>query len=970
MNDEPTRKITRDGETGANDAGLPPDSPRQIGNYRLLKIIGQGGMGEVYAAEQTHPIQRKVALKIIKLGMDSREFTRRFESERQAMAMMDHPCIATVHDAGTSERGRPYIVMEYVPGVPVRQFCNEHKLDIKERLKLFIQICEGVQHAHQKAIIHRDIKSSNVLVSEADGEFRPKIIDFGLAKAVGEDLTGKTIQTQMGEILGTLEYMSPEQVDFTGDKVDTRTDIYLLGVLLYSLLTDLLPFDPVEMRKVGLDGVLYMIRSVDPPRPSNRVRDVGNEAEGLASLRGLSASKLISTLEGDLDWIIMMALEKEKSLRYQTANALAVDIRRYLNNRPTFASPPSATYRIKKFVRRNRSGVVAAALLATAVLMGIVGTTIGMVRAQNAQKVAKTEAETARQVSDFMVGLFDVSDPSEARGNTITAREILDRGVQKIEGGLADQPATQAKLLNTMGRVYKELGLYTAARPLLEKSLSTMQLIDNGPGQEEAVVLDDLGGLLRVSGDFEGARIHLERALAIREQELGPDHAEVAHSLNSYANLLWQIGETDLAQEHYLRALDIRETTLGPNHPEVAITLNNLGGLAMQAGDFKEAQRYFQRALVIRQEALGDDHPDVARSMVNLGKLHWAKGDYEIARSYHENALAIREKVFGPDHPLVADSLNDFAILLQDSGNREEALEKFERALEIRKLSLGPDHPDVAGAMGNIGVILVEEGDYEGARELLEGALAIREAARGPDHIEVAADLNNLAMLRQTVGDYAGALALLERSLAIREVNFGPDHPEVAQSAANIGDALLNSGDMEGARPYFERSLRILETNFGGEHPDVAYALERLGNLHRSTWNLDEAKPLLERSLAIRQKVLGPSHLYTGRSQDYLGLLLYYRGDLQEAKLRFEEALKVMGAHLEPGHAALVQIHYNLACLSALAEDREQALSHLQQALDGGFDNPYITEDGDLAFLHGDPEYEGIVREIQKRAGQ
>jgi len=970
MNDEPTRKITRDGETGSNEAGLPPDSPRQIGNYRLLKIIGQGGMGEVYEAEQTHPIQRKVALKIIKLGMDSREFTKRFESERQAMAMMDHPCIATVHDAGTSERGRPYIVMEYVPGVPVRQFCNEHKLDIKERLKLFIQICEGVQHAHQKAIIHRDIKSSNVLVSEADGEFRPKIIDFGLAKAVGEDLTGKTIQTQMGEILGTLEYMSPEQVDFTGDKVDTRTDIYLLGVLLYSLLTDLLPFDPVEMRKVGLDGVLYMIRSVDPPRPSNRVRDVGNEAEGLASLRGLSASKLISTLEGDLDWIIMMALEKEKSLRYQTANALAVDIRRYLNNRPTFASPPSATYRIKKFVRRNRSGVVAAALLATAVLMGIVGTTIGMVRAQNAQKVAKTEAETARQVSDFMVGLFDVSDPSEARGNTITAREILDRGVQKIEGGLADQPATQAKLLNTMGRVYKELGLYTAARPLLEKSLSTMQLIDNGPGQEEAVVLDDLGGLLRVSGDFEGARIHLERALAIREQELGPDHAEVAHSLNSYANLLWQIGETDQAREYYLRALAIREATFGKTDPEVAVTLNNLGGLAMQAGEYEDAQRYFQRALVIRQEALGKDHPDVARSLENLGKLHWVKGDYETASPYFENALAIREKVLGPNHPLVATSLNDFANLLVDAGNRTEALAYYERALDIRELTLGPAHPDVAGAMSNIALVLMEEGEFQRSRTLLEEVLSIRETALGPDHNDVAVTMNNLALVLLKKGDFEGGLALFQQSLAIREKNFGPDHPDVAHSAAEIGDALLRHGDLEGALPYYERSLAILESHFGTEHPDVASALEKLGILHRSAWNLDTAQPYLERSLAIRQKTLGPTNLNTGRSLNNLGLLFYYQGKIQEAMPLLLEALPVMGAQLEPNHSELVDLHYNLACLFALGEDREQALSHLQQALEGGFANPYITEDGDLAFLHGDPEYERIVQEIFKRAGQ
>ncbi len=969
MNDEPTRKITRDGETVGPGSGLPPDSPERIGNYRLLRLLGQGGMGEVFEAEQTHPIQRKVALKIIKLGMDSREFTRRFESERQAMALMDHPCIATVHDAGTSERGRPYIVMEYVPGIPIRQFCTEHKLSINERLKLFIQICEGVQHAHQKAIIHRDIKSSNVLVSEADGEYRPTIIDFGLAKAVGEDIAGKTIQTQMGEILGTLEYMSPEQVDFTGDMVDTRTDIYLLGVLLYVLLTDLLPFDPEEMRKVGLDGVLYQIRSVDPPRPSVRLAESGDHAEAAAALRGMSQTKLLKTLDGDLDWITMMALEKDKALRYQTANAMAVDIRRYLKDKPTFASPPSTSYRINKFVKRNRSAVIAAGLLTTAVLLGITGTTIGMVRAQRAQKEASVEAETARQVSDFMVGLFEVSDPGEARGNTITAREILDKGVEKIEGGLADQPATQAKLLNTMGRVYKELGLYTAARPLLEKSLSTLELIDTGPETEAAVVMDDLGGLLRVSGDYDEARSLLERALAIREQELGPDHPDVAQSLNSYANLLWQTGETELARDHYLRALSIREATLGNSDPAVAITLNNLGGLAMQDGKYEDAQRYFQRALIIRQETLGPDHPDVARSLVNLGKIHWVKGNYELSRQYHESALSIREKVFGPDHPMVADSLNDFALVLQDAGEWTEALALYERALEIRKITLGPDHPDAAGAMTNIASILTEMGDFERARGLLEQALTITESSLGPDHIDVAVILNNLGMIRLKEGDFTGALDYFERVLDINEKNYGPDHPKVAAISANIGDVLLGSGDLEGTRPYYERNLRIREAHLGPEHPDVAEALVRLGNLHRSAGELEAAKPYLERALAIRQKILGPEHLDTGRSVNYLGLLLYYMGAVQEATPLMLEALEVMGAQLPPGHEELVDIHYNLACLFALQEDRVQSLSHLQQAVDAGFANPFITEDPDLGYLHGDPQYERLVQEIIKRAG-
>ncbi len=969
MNDEPTRKITRNGETVSNGGSLPDDSLRQIGNYRLLELLGEGGMGEVFAAEQTHPIQRKVALKIIKLGMDSREFTRRFESERQAMAVMDHPCIAKVHDAGTSDRGRPYIVMEYVPGIPIRQFCNENNLGIRERLELFMAVCEGIQHAHQKAIIHRDIKSSNILVSETDGEFRPKIIDFGLAKAVGgENLAGQTMQTQLGEILGTLEYMSPEQVDFTGDEVDTRTDIYLLGVLLYVLLTDLLPFDPVEMRKAGLDGVLYMIRSVDPPRPSVRVAESAERATGPCC--GLSRSKLVNVLSCDLDWIIMMALEKDKSLRYETAHALVLDIRRYLNDKPTFATPHSTTYRVRKFVKRNRAGVVAATLLGTAILLGIMGTTIGMVSARKAQKVASTEAETARQVSDFMVGLFEVSDPSESRGNTITAREILDKGVEKIEAGLSEQPKTQARLLNTMGRVYRELGLYRDARPLLEKSLDTMELLDEGQGSDAAGVMDDLGGVLWRSGDYAEARLHLEKALAIRERELGPDHPLVAQSLNSYGNLLWKIGERQYAREQYLRALQIRKAALGPQHTDVAITLNNLGGLAMQEGDFQSAQSYFQRALIIRQDALGADHPDVARVLVNLGKLHWLKGSYEKARSYHESALAIREKVFGPEHPLVADSINDFGILEQDAGHLEVAQAKYERALEIRIKKLGPDHPDVATSKGNVALILVEKGDYDLALAMLEDALAIRVAAQRPDHIEVASTLNNLGLIRMKEGEFAEALVLYERSLTILELQLGPDHSDVAICTGNIGDALLNSGDLDAARPYYERSLQIQEKNLDPNHPGLAFALERLGNLHRDAGEFDEALLLLERSLAIRLETLGPDHLDTGRNLNYLALLQYYRGHTQEAMSGFQEALEVLDSQLGPDHPEIVGIHYNLACLSALKKDRGQALTHLRQALDGGFANPYISQDGDLDFLQGDPEFKLIVQEVNLRARQ
>jgi non-specific serine/threonine protein kinase/serine/threonine-protein kinase len=370
-------------------------------------------------------------------------------------------------------------------------------MGIEERLELFTKICEGIQHAHQKAIIHRDLKSSNVLVVEENGEAWPKIIDFGVAKVIGEKITEQTIQTQMGQILGTPEFMSPEQADLTGGSIDTRTDVYLLGEVLYELLTGLPPFDSEEMRKSGIDGMLYKIRMIDPPRPSIRLKELGKEAESLAAVRGMSADKLINLLSGDLDWIVMMAMEKSPDLRYQTAHAMIADLRNNRASLPITARPPSTSYRVRKFVNRHRTGVAAAGFVFLAIILGITGTTVGMIRSQRAEKLASTEAATAKEVSDFMVGLFEVSDPGEARGNAITAREILERGVLRIEHELSGQPFTQARLMNTMGRVYMELGLYDESRELLAKSLDTMVELDAGEDPQAAVILNDFGHLQR-----------------------------------------------------------------------------------------------------------------------------------------------------------------------------------------------------------------------------------------------------------------------------------------------------------------------------------------------------------------------------------------------------------------------------------------------------------------------------------------
>ena len=466
--------------------------------YKLLEELGSGGMGVVYKAEQIKPVKRTVALKIIKLGMDTKQVVARFETERQALAVMDHPNIAKVFDGGATETGRPYFVMEIVRGLPITEYCDKHKLTTRERLELLTHVCQAIQHAHQKGVIHRDLKPSNILVMVQEDKPVPKIIDFGIAKAIEHRLTERTLFTEQGQLIGTPEYMSPEQAEMSGLDVDTRTDIYSLGVMLYELLVGVLPFDPKTLRSASFGEIQRIIREKEPPKASTRLSTLGDTQTSIAEHRKADPSSLRKELKGDLDWITMRAMAKDRTQRYASASELEADIERYLRHEPVVAGPPSTIYRIRKYIKRHKVGVAAAALVILAILIGITGTSIGLFKAVRAEKKAREEAETAQQVSDFLVELFKVSDPSEARGNTVTAREILDKGADKIDRELKDEPLVRARLMNTMGEVYHSLGLYNDAQALLEKGL------------------------------------------AIREQSLDPVDPAVAESLTALGNLYWR----------------------------------------------------------------------------------------------------------------------------------------------------------------------------------------------------------------------------------------------------------------------------------------------------------------------------------------------------------------------------------------------------------------------------------------------
>jgi tetratricopeptide (TPR) repeat protein len=755
-------------------------------------------MGEVYEAEQTRPVRRRVALKVIKWGMDTKEVLARFESERQALALMNHLNIARVFEAGATESGRPYFAMEYVKGIPITEYCDVHRLTTKERLELFCQVCEGVQHAHQRGVIHRDMKPSNVLVMIQDDRAVPKIIDFGVAKATSQRLTERTVFTELGQWIGTPEYMSPEQAEMTGLDIDTRTDVYSLGVVLYELLVGAQPFDSTTLREAGFDEMRRRIREDEPPRPSTRASSLGGDSEVAARRRGTDLSGLVRDLKGDLDWIVMKALEKDRTRRYPTPMDLAEDVRRHLSNVPVEASPPSTMYRLRKFVRRNRVAVAAAALVLAALILGIIGTSVGLVR-------ARREADTSRQVVRLVSGILGGMDPGSAYGHAQSIDEVLDRGVARIDRELVEQPLVRAHLKSIVGRVYLGRGEPDRSGPLLADALELRlgELDENHP--EVAESLNALGLQQLNVGRFEEAHGLLERAVAAYEASLGADHIAYGMALSNLGFVEERLGQYDRALATLDRAREIAERVDGRDSLTASGVLFYQAILHRELGESERSIELSRRCLEIRERQLGPDHTTVGWAAFGLGLDYGFLGDRATAVQLQERAVAIQEAALGGSSYAVSLPLWRLAILRAADGNLEEARRLLDRVLEIHRGPLGGRHPDFAGILRSHAYLLRREGDLPAAGRAHAETLDVAERIWGTEHVEYATALYGMAYHEYSVGNLEQAWRIWERCRDVLERALGP-------RAKRMGSTYYSFACLAAIQNRPEEALEMLST--------------------------------------------------------------------------------------------------------------------------------------------------------------
>jgi eukaryotic-like serine/threonine-protein kinase len=813
----------------ATARALAEDEPRnrRIGPYRILRELGRGGMGVVYLAERDDgQFRRRVAIKLLRRGGDAEELHRRFLAERQILASLDHPNIAQLLDGGVTDGLLPFLVMEYVEGMPITEYCDRNGLQIAERLRLFQDVCAAVDHAHQNLIIHRDLKPSNVMVTTAG---QVKLLDFGIAKLLNPVLgavSAPITRTQFRVM--TPEYASPEQM--RGEPLTTTTDVYSLGVLLYELLAG---HSPYRTTQGAAHEVVGAVMTDEPERPSTKVlsprfvvsvaggtREIA--AETIASVRATTPDRLRRQLRGDLDAIVLMALRKEPQRRYASAALLSQDVGRHLAREPVFAHRGSRAYRAGKLLQRHAAESIAAAAVVLALLggAGFAFWQAGVAdreraRAELALVQAEEALEQSREVTAFLMGLFEANDPATVRGDQITARELLERGIARSDQ-LAGRPMLQAQLLDVIGRVFTSLGQYDRAHPLLERALATRRE-ELGPRHPEvASALSALGTVLRSEGRYIEAEPLYRAALDIRREAFGGDHTSVGVSLRDVGLILHLRGDFDEAETMYRQALDVQRA-LGEEDPEV-IRLGYLIGVVLRdKGEVEEAERALLRTVDLRRKVHGDVHLEVANDLIQIGSIRLLRNDPAGAESPQREALAIRRQVFGDEHPSVAQAIVGLAMVLADLGEGEEAETLYLEGIEMQRRLLGPDHPLLSNSLNSLGLLLLNRGDLTAAERAFREAIDINERAFGREHSNVAVAMENLARVLARSGRPAEAEMIFRETLDLRRRLLGDNHHYVGESLRRLAALLSQEGRHAEAEPLFLEALAIYEGSGVGE---------------------------------------------------------------------------------------------------------------------------------------------------------
>jgi serine/threonine protein kinase/tetratricopeptide (TPR) repeat protein len=805
-----------------------------IGRYKLLERIGEGGFGVVFMAEQMQPVRRKVAVKVIKPGFDTRQVIARFEAERQALALMEHENIAKVLDAGSTDSGRPYFVMELVRGVPITEFCDANDLPLRERLELFAQVCRAVQHAHMKGIIHRDIKPTNVLVTLHDGVPVPKVIDFGVAKATDQQLTDKTLFTNFAQLVGTPLYMSPEQAEMTNIDVDTRSDVYSLGVLLYELLTGTTPLDKDRLKQSSFDEVRRIIRDEDPPRPSTRLRTMGEEARSILARRKSDPKQFGQLVRGELDWIVMKALEKERARRYDTAIGFAHDIECHLRGDPVEACPQSALYRLRKFARRNRGPVLAAGVVMLTLVGGIFGTTFGLVRAERARQTAanlaqeelRAKEEVQKRLTqiengtEILASVFRDLDPHAADKEAVTLRDLLARRLEEaarlLEREAVGDPLIVARLQHPLGISLRELGHLEQAESVLVKSCRTRERLLGSDHLDTVATKHDLALLYRDQGKYGLAEALQEQVVSVRTTKLGSDHPDTLTSQHHLA--IFYVNQRKWVQAETLsrEVLAMRTRKLGADHPDTLTTKHRLALLYWHHGKFDLADTLYKEVLAIRIAKLGPDNLHTIATKANLAALKLAVGQTDLAEPLLNEVLAVRIAKLGPNHNDTLASQNRLASLYVAQGKTELAEALYKEVIAKRTATLGADHPDTLRSRSELAVAYFQQGNYTLAETHYKAVLAIRSAKLSANHRDTLNSQFGLAVVYRCMKKPELAIPLLED--AIQRSSSANNFPVTVGMQAELGAMYCDAG-------RFDDAIALLEEVQAQSHqnPELAW---------------------------------------------------------------------------------------------------------------------------------------------------